>query len=143
MFSRKVKSKLLDTENEVRYFWNFAEIITSNLFGFLNIRGYSPLRVLFWQGVFEICAVDLWGSTRVGVWLQWSCMAGLLGSHFSFGVLLWVCYAFSWEHLWRAPFAYWMPIIYKCFSLNTFNTSYVRPYALAFYLFIHISRAWW
>ena len=70
LFSRKVKSKLLDTENEVRYFWNFAEIITSNLFGFLNIRGYSPLRVLFWQGVFEICAVDLWGSTRVGVWLQ-------------------------------------------------------------------------
>ena len=30
LFLRKVKSKLLDTENEVRYFWNFAEIIVSN-----------------------------------------------------------------------------------------------------------------
>ena len=30
LFSRKVKSKLLDTENELRYFLNFAEIISSN-----------------------------------------------------------------------------------------------------------------
>ena len=29
LFSRKVKSKLLDSENDVRYFWNFAEIIIS------------------------------------------------------------------------------------------------------------------
>ena len=27
---RKVKSKLLDTENELTYFWNFADIIISN-----------------------------------------------------------------------------------------------------------------
>ena len=26
LFSRKVKSELLDTENELRYFWNFADI---------------------------------------------------------------------------------------------------------------------
>ena len=30
LFSRKIKPKLIDTENELRYFWNFAEIIISN-----------------------------------------------------------------------------------------------------------------
>ena len=30
LFLRKVKSKLLDTENEVRYFCNFTEISISN-----------------------------------------------------------------------------------------------------------------
>ena len=30
LFSTKIKSKLLDIENELRYFWNFSEIIISN-----------------------------------------------------------------------------------------------------------------
>ena len=55
----------------------------------------QPSRGVVGRGVFWSYAEDLWGSPCARVQLQWSCKVTYPKSHFSKGVLLWVCCIFS------------------------------------------------
>ena len=67
LFSRKVKSKLLDTENELKYFWNFAEIVLKLtwVFGYKRVQSFGGalLEGVFW----DLFALErpCWSATSV------------------------------------------------------------------------------